>query len=105
MKRFRVVPIDEAREGVLLSDDVRDDDGNLVLPRATARSGAMIRTLARRGIGAVRIVDEALTEEQLGAERLRVQARLSWLCRHAGDGRAIGLLRTVVEQYRMAGLA
>jgi hypothetical protein len=40
----------------------------------------------------------------LSAERRRVQERLSWLCRHAGDGRANGLLRTVVEQYRMAGL-
>jgi hypothetical protein len=105
MKRFRVVPIDEAREGVLLSDDVRDDDGSVVLPRATALSGAMIRILERRGVKSVRIVDEGLTPDQLCAERLRVQARISWLCRHAGDGRANGLLRAVVEQYRMARLA
>lgn len=40
----------------------------------------------------------------LSAERRRVQDRIAWLCRHAGDGRANGLLRTVVEQYRTAGL-
>jgi hypothetical protein len=41
----------------------------------------------------------------LSAERRRVQERMAWLCRHAGDGRANGLLRTVVEQYRLADLS
>lgn len=42
--------------------------------------------------------------DNLSTERRRVLERVSWLCRHAGDGRANGLLRTVVEQYRTAGL-
>ena len=48
-------------------------------------------------------VDRA-ADAMLSAERRRVLERVSWLCRHAGDGRANGLLRTVVEQYRTAGL-
>jgi hypothetical protein len=44
-------------------------------------------------------------DDVLSAERRRVLERVSWLCRHAGDGRANGLLRTVVEAYRTAGLS
>jgi hypothetical protein len=55
--------------------------------------------------GEGRADDQLAAADILSAERRRVQERLSWLCRHAGDGRANGLLRTVVEQYRMAGLS
>ena len=48
--------------------------------------------------------DKAAQDAQC-AERRRVQERIAWLCRHAGDGPANGLLRSVVEQYRMAGLS
>jgi hypothetical protein len=54
--------------------------------------------------GEGRADDRPAAADILSAERRRVQERLSWLCRHAGDGRANGLLRAVVEQYRMAGL-
>lgn len=54
--------------------------------------------------GAGRADNHPAATDVLSAERRRVQERLSWLCRHAGDGRANGLLRTVVEQYRMGGL-
>ena len=103
MKRFRVVPIDEADEGMLLYEDVRDSAGNVLLPRLTALTGTLIRSLERRGIDAVQVVDDTITPEQEAAERARVQARIAHLCRHAGDGRANALLRNVVEQYRMAG--
>jgi hypothetical protein len=105
MKRFRVVPIDEAREGVVLHDDVRDRAGTVVLPRASVLDGALIRSLARSGIDTLRIVDDTLTPEALAAERARIRERLAYLCRHVGDGRANGLLRKVVEQYRMADLS
>jgi hypothetical protein len=54
--------------------------------------------------GEPRAANDPASAEPLSAERRRVRDRISWLCRHAGDGRANGLLRTVVEQYRMAGL-
>jgi hypothetical protein len=55
--------------------------------------------------GEGRADDDPAAEDMRSAERRRVQERMAWLCRHAGDGRANGLLRTVVEQYRMAGLS
>ncbi|MCS0580742.1 hypothetical protein NX784_03970 [Massilia pinisoli] len=104
MTRFRAVPIDEAREGAVLYDDVRDAAGNVLLPRATALDGAMLRALVRRGVATLHVVADVPAPDHLAAERARVRARLAYLCRHAGDGPANGLLRLVVEQYRLAEL-
>jgi hypothetical protein len=105
MKRFRIVPIAEAVEGMRLHQDIRDRAGNVLLPRLTALTGALIKSLLRRGVAALSIVDEALTPEQLGAERVRVRERLAYLSRHAGTGAANLLLHSVVEEYRLAELA
>lgn len=105
MKRFRVVPTDQAEQGMCLYDEVRDRAGNVLLPRLTQLTDAMIKSLARRDVEALLIVDDSITDEQLAAERLRVQERLDYLCRHAGNGRANALLRKVVEGYRNAELS
>jgi CO dehydrogenase/acetyl-CoA synthase epsilon subunit len=104
MKRFRVVPTAEAEEGMCLYEDVRDRSGNILLPRLVTLTGATIKSLLRRDVEALLIVDDSITEEQLAAERAKVQERLEYLCRHAGNGRANLLLRKVVEDYRIAEL-
>ena len=105
MKRYRAVPVDEAGEGLVLHEDVRDRGGNVLLPRETVLTGALLRSLARRGIETLLVVDDTMAPEQLAAERARVLERLAHLCRRAGDGRANALLRDVVERYRMATLS
>lgn len=85
-----------------LYEDVRDRAGNVLLPSLSVLSGATIRSLQRRDIDAVLVIDDSITPEQVAAERIRIQGRLVHLWRHAGDGRANALLRTVVEQYRLA---
>lgn len=105
MKRYRAVSVDEASAGMVLHDDVRDSGGNVLLPRQTALSDALLRSLGRRGIETLLVVDDAMTPEQLAAERARVLERLAYLFRRAGNGRANALLRDVVEQYRMGALS
>lgn len=105
MKRFRAIATSDAREGMCLYEDVCDRAGNVLLPRQTALTEGMIRALQRRDIDAVLVADDAITPEQLAAERLRVQERLVFLWRHAGTGPASCRLREVVERYRMAELS
>jgi hypothetical protein len=105
MKRYRVVAVAEAGEGMVLHDDVRAPGGNVLLPRETVLNGALLRSLARRGIETLLVVDDTVAPEQLAAERARVLERLAHLCRRAGDGRANALLRDVVERYRMETLS
>lgn len=105
MKRFQIVPTGDAEEGMCLFEDVRDRAGNVLLPRLTLLTGAMIQSLLRRDVEALAVFDEAITAEQLAAERARVRERLEYLCRHAGNGAANVLLRQVVEEYRLAELS
>ena len=105
MKRFRIVPTAEAEEGMCLYEEVRDRAGNVLLPRLTALTRALLNSLLRREVAALSIVDDAIAPERLAAERVRMQERLAYLSRHAGSGAANRLLREVVEGYRLAELS
>ena len=105
MKRFRAMPMVDVQEGMCLHDDVLDRAGNVLLPKSTVLTGAMLASLLRRHVEVLLIVDDVFTPEQLAAERVRVRQRLAHLCRHAGDGRANALLASIVEEYRMAQLS
>ncbi|MGF6272396.1 tryptophan synthase alpha subunit [Massilia sp. UYP11] len=105
MKRYQIVELDAAQDGMCLYDDLRDRAGNLLLPKATVLTASTIKALRRRDIEVVSIVDDTVTEEQLGAAREQAKARIAYLFRNAGTGSANALLRQVVEAYRMAELA
>lgn len=68
-------------------------------------TGPTINSLRRRGVEAVSIVDDTVTDQQLAAEREQAMARIAHLFRCAGTGSANAMLRNVVEAYRMAELA
>lgn len=104
MKRYRVVDLDEAEEGMQLYQDVHDHQGNLLLPRLARLEEGQLRSLRRRNIEVLRIVDETATSEQLAAERDRVAERLAHLFRRAGPGPAAAMLRAAVEGYRLEDL-
>jgi hypothetical protein len=105
MKRYRIVAIDAAQEGMCLYGDLCDRAGNLLLPKATVLTGATINALRRRGVEVVSVVDDTVTDQQLAAEREQAMLRITHLFRYAGPGSANALLRNVVEAYRMAELA
>jgi phosphatidylserine/phosphatidylglycerophosphate/cardiolipin synthase-like enzyme len=105
MKRYRIVAIDDAQEGMCLYGDLRDRAGSLLLPKSTLLSAATIKGLQRRGVEVVSIVDDTVTDQQLAAEREQAMARIAHLFRYAGTGSANALLRKAVEAYRMAELA
>lgn len=105
MKRYQIVEIDAAQEGMCLYGDLRDRAGNMLLPKATVLSSSTIKALSRRGVEVVTVVDDSVTDQQLAAEREQAMARITHLFRHAGTGPANAVLRDVVEAYRMAELA
>jgi hypothetical protein len=75
MKRYQIVEIDVAQEGMCLYGDLRDRAGNMLLPKATVLTSATIKALGRRGVEAVTIVDDTVTDQQLAAEREHAMAR------------------------------
>jgi len=97
-----VVPVSQARPGMVLSDELVDNNGQVMLAKGAVLSDAIIASLQRHHIDTVPVA-------RIGAHRPpdahAVKARLDHLFRkHAPDDDndwAGGLLRRYVEDYRM----
>jgi len=104
VSRFKQVDLDDAAAGMVLAADVLDHQGSVLLPKGAALSEPLLRSMQRRGIDSVPVLDEAVDPALLAAERERVAARLAHLFRQPGPGRADALLREQLEHYRMEAL-
>lgn len=101
LKRHKLLGLDDVVAGMALSEDVRDGHGNVLLPKAATLTDAMLASLRRRGIEMVNVVDDAVSEEQLRAERERVQQRLAKLFRKSKGDRISTMLRQRILEYRL----
>jgi hypothetical protein len=102
--RYKHVALDEASAGMVLADEVCDRQGNVLLAKGAELSESLMQALRRRGVESIRIEDDALSPEQLAAERERVAARLAHLFRKPHAGAANTLLREQLIGYRMEQL-
>lgn len=92
--------MDDAESGMVLSEAVLDRQNTVLLPEATVLTDSMLRSLQRRGIEHVFVVDDSVSPEEWEAECRRVQARLDCLFRISkGKGASDILLRQILE-YR-----
>lgn len=101
MNRYKQLDLDDAVAGMVLSEDVLDGQGGVLLPRETALTDALLTSLRRRGIDTVHVVNEDISEEELRAERERVQQRLARLFRKCQSDRIGDILRQQVTEYRL----
>ena len=101
--RSKQLDLDDAEAGMALADAVLDAHGGVLLKTGTVLSDAILTSLRRRGIEAVFVIDDTLSEEELNAERERVQAQLAHLFRQChGQGASDALLQRITE-YRTGG--
>ncbi|MET0963633.1 MAG: hypothetical protein ABWY05_12580 [Noviherbaspirillum sp.] len=98
--RTRKIDLDEAIVGMVLSADVPDGRGGMLLPAQTVLTQALLASLQRRGIDTVCIAQEGMSQDELDAEHERVQLRLSHLFRKCGSHPAGALLLHQITQYR-----
>lgn len=93
------------RPGMILSDELLDGHGHVLLPRGAVLTAATIAQLARHGIDsvAVQVAGDAGTEPT--PDPAAVQQRLAHLFRKNDidnqNDWATGILRRYVEDYRM----
>ena len=101
ISRYKKVDMDDAEAGMVLYEAVMDAQGTVLLPEATELTDSMLRSLQRRGIDYVLIVDDSVSEEELEALRQRVQASLDRLFRRSrGKGASDALFQHIME-YRV----
>jgi hypothetical protein len=100
---FQLTPLAEVRPGMVLSDVLRDDKGNVLLAQGIVLTESMLASLARHGIDMLPILQAV--PEAPPIDPVAVQARLDHVFRKhdrddLGDW-ATGILRRYVEDYRL----
>jgi hypothetical protein len=102
----QTIAIDAAVEGMVLSQNLLDAGGAVLLPAGATLSASSINSLRRRGIEAVQVAmaAEPVDEAALLAERARQCARLERLFRHsAGHGATAKLMARLTSFRNGAG--
>lgn len=99
------LPIDEALPGMMLADDVREAQGAVLLPKGATLSESALASLRRRGVAVLPVLVESyesrLSPEEEAARRERVEQRLQYIFRRAGDGDPVRQLREQVSLYHL----
>lgn len=97
----RLLPLNEVLAGMIVSDDLLDTHGGLILGQGALVTEAILLALQRRGIETLNIVPEkgGDLDREAGMERQR--QRLLKLFRRCGDGPADNILLRYVTQYRL----
>lgn len=91
----------EVTPGMVLSDDLFDPQGQILLPKGATLTQHAIESLHRHDVVSLRIAIGELTEEEEIAQRVHFQARLARLFRNHDDSEANGLLHRYVRKFRL----
>ncbi len=104
ISRYKQLDLDDAEAGMVLAADVLDHQGSVLLPAGAPLTEALLKSMRRRSIDSVRVVDDAISTEELARERERVAARLARLFRVPARDEANATLRAALSAYRMESL-
>lgn len=95
------IGLDNAVAGMILMDNLRDAEGNMLLSRGTALTEAALITLRRRKVEYLRVLTAADSAADMEATHEFQRHRLARLFRAAGNAGANGLLLQHIMQYRL----
>lgn len=97
----KLIPVAEAEPGMVLSDELLDDRGMVLLARGVELTTTMIASLKRKQIDMIAICSG---EPAPPPDAQAVLQRLAYLFRHHGEpegNMASNVLRLLVTQYRL----
>ena len=104
---YQHLALAQVQVGMILSDELLDVQGQILLPQGTVLTAAMLALMPRHGISMLAVLAPAESPEQQAAARLQRQQRLDHLFRrHDADSIADAdwastLLRNYVAHFRL----
>ena len=103
---YRHLPLAEVQPGMVLSDELLDKQGQVLLPAGTVLTEKMLERMPGHGIESLAVADETPADPvQLAAQRAAQLERISVLFRrHAPDNSddwAANALRALVTDFRV----
>lgn len=104
---YRQITLDDARPGMVLSDDVLDLQGHVLLTKGMALTEPILASLRRHGVALVPVLAEDAPESAKESEIVHHEARLARLFRKRsiGSGDATALLEQCVRHFRLGDAA
>lgn len=101
-KTTETVSIESVVPGTVLAAPVVDDGGRVLVPAGTALTEASLNSLKRREIETLTVEHEVeLDPAELEARRVRAEAQLQRLFRHAGESVDTKTLYQTILNYRL----
>ncbi|HTH44092.1 MAG TPA: hypothetical protein VL528_03330 [Oxalicibacterium sp.] len=97
----RQLALADLRPDMVLSDDLLDPQGQILLPKGTVLTQHAIDAMHRHQVVSVPIVIGELSPEEVAARKQHAEARLARLFRLSGDTVADELLRRYVSNFRL----
>lgn len=98
------IELDDAQPGMILSEPVLDVKDTVLLPAGTTLTESTLKSLSRRGIDTIVVVNEAISEADLKFERERVEKRMTVLFRKCSVGGISETLSKQILAYRLGDM-
>ncbi|WP_293780174.1 hypothetical protein [uncultured Oxalicibacterium sp.] len=95
------VALEEAEAGMVLSDNVLDAQGQVLLSKGVALTEHTIAALARHDIAWLRIEMGEMTAEEEAVQRAYYSERIERLFRNQDDSPATATLHRYIRKYRL----
>lgn len=93
----------EVSPGMVLSDDLLDLQGQVLLPKGATLTEKTIESLHRHDVVSLSIMTGELTPEEEAIQHAHFQQRLDRLFRKLDDSSANVLLQRYVRDFRLGG--
>jgi hypothetical protein len=99
---YNFLPLHKIKAGMVLSDDLLDKLGHILLPAGTILTGSMINSMPHHDIHQLSILfkNAVVSEEDILIERQKKLARLKQIFRQAPNESPANTLLAYVEKYR-----
>lgn len=102
---YQHLPLSQVLAGMVLSDELLDAQGKVLLPQGTVLTEATLALMPRHNIVALPVLDTGVADEDVTRDRTAHALRLTQLFRKNDPDNdadwATGLLRRYVSQFRV----
>ena len=93
--------LDKVSAGMVLSDDLLDSQGKILLPQETTLTESTLASLRRHNVEILPILCEVLSDDAAAAEREHYMNRIAILFRKHADDEATALMLQYVTNFRL----
>nr|WP_315487365.1 hypothetical protein [uncultured Undibacterium sp.] len=103
-KKHHFIPVSKLRAGMILSENLLDKLGHILLPSGTELTENTIKAMAHHEVHQLAVFSDSIDDDENDNSDIELQqkkiAKLGAIFRHAPVGEPTDMLKMYVEKYR-----